>query len=126
MSILGAFVKQPDEIETYTIQYDKNFTVKEGEEITSVEVKVEVTKRPEDFYETNELTEDTVKELVWSIDGKGDAEIVSYIWENAPVPYVRVWLGGGFNKTVYKVTVTCKTTYDRIVQDEFKVKIKEF
>lgn len=96
MAVLGAYVKQPDEVENYTIQYDKNFS--KGERITEIAIKTE----PEDL------------------------EIVNQIFENGEIPYVRVWLGGGINKTVYKTTVTVHTTQGRILQDEFKVKIKEF
>lgn len=93
---MGAFIKQPDEIENYTIRYDKNFT--EGERILTLDVKTE----PEDLIVENS------------------------IFINAEVPFVRVWLSGGINKQVYKTTVTVTTSNSRTLQDEFKIKIKEF
>lgn len=52
--------------------------------------------------------------------------IESNIYENGELPYVRTWVSGGISGKVYKVTVTIDTTNHRRLQDEFKIKVKEF
>lgn len=92
MSLLGVFLKQPAEVESYTITYEDDLTA--GDNVVSASVTVAPAG----------LTVQTT---------------------NVDDPQVRIWLAGGTNGTTYKVTVTTTTADGRVLQDEFKVKVKD-
>lgn len=95
MSLLGSFVKQPAETESYTITYEDDLTT--GDNVVSAVSSATPTTSPP-------LSLDTT-----SVDD----------------PRVRLWISGGVNGTTYKVTVTTTTADGRVLQDEFKVRVKD-
>lgn len=92
MSLLGTFLKQPAEVESYTITYEDDLT-----------------------------TGDNVASSVVTVSPAG----LTIQSSNVDDPRVRIWLAGGTNGTTYKVTVTTTTADGRVLQDEFKVKVKD-
>lgn len=96
MAILGKYIKQPRETETYTISYESDLT--DGDELISVEGNI----TPNDDADDMEL-------MSINHDGKT----------------VRAWVRKGRDKVKYKVEVTVATGDGRILQDEFYVTGKE-
>ena len=92
MSLLGSFIKQPAETESYSITYEDDLT-----------------------------TGDNVESAVATVAPVG-------LTVETPVvddPMVRMWVSGGTNGVTYKITVTTTTADGRILQDEFRVKVKD-
>ena len=92
MSLLGTYVKQPAETESYSIYY--------GDDLT---------------------TGDNVESAVITSSPSG-------LTISAPIiadPRVRMWISSGTANVTYKVTVTTTTADGRILQDEFRIKVKE-
>lgn len=92
MAMIGAFIKQPEEVESYSIDYSKDLT--QGDNVKSAVITVTPTG----------LT------------------VRSHVVKD---PKVRIWLSGGVNGESYKVTCTVTTEDGRVLQDEFRVKIKD-
>lgn len=92
MSLLGSYIKQPAETESYSINYEDDLTA--GDNVSSAVATVSPAGL-------------TIQSVV------------------ADDPRVRLWILGGTANVTYKVTVTMTTVDGRILQDEFRVKVKE-
>lgn len=97
--------KQPREVVDYDIDMVEYFDDLGDDEVDTV---------------TLEVSPVTVSPLVF---GPG----VHPEWEKIgdPAHRVKVWTGGGLDKTKYKVTVLITTVLDRVEEVEFFIKVKE-
>lgn len=101
MPLLGSSTKQPSEIENYAISY------------------------AEDLEATDTFTIDFIGISVLSGDEAGIALIDSYLVDEAN-QRVKMFISGGVAGSIYKVTVRIMTDSGRRLEDEFKLKIKEY
>lgn len=101
MAILGAFIKQPAEEELYSIDYSEDLD--EEDFIIGLEV----------FTDSEEVDGDN-PDTLQSSD--------SYISEKV----IKVWLIKGIDGKTYKITCRSATKSGRVIEDEFKIKIKDF
>jgi high-affinity K+ transport system ATPase subunit B len=97
MSVLGNYIKQPAEIETYTIVYE------------------------DDLVET-----DTINAAVATVSPAGLTVDYCTFVNEAGNRRTRTKVSGGTNGTKYKVTVRVTTDDGRVLEDEFFVKIKDY
>lgn len=96
MSLLGSYVKQPAEVESYTISYEEDLD-------------------DSDVVETSVVSITPVTDPPLEADSLGVDD-----------PRVRVLISGGVNGTTYKVTLTTTTSSGRVLQDEFKLRVKDY
>lgn len=99
MSVLGRYIKQPAEVETYSISYSDDLT-----------------------------SDDSLVSTTAVVTGADAALTIDFavIIESPPDHRARVKLSGGTVGVKYKVTVTTTTADGRVMQDEFYVTIKDY
>jgi len=101
MAILGTTIKQPAETESYSILYAEDLN--DGETISLRKI---------DIHPVNPL----------------DAElpvVVGY-YVDVEDSRFRIFIAEGQNKATYKVEITVGTSNNRVLQDEFLLRIQDF
>lgn len=101
--ILGRFVKQPAERETYAIEYADDLAT--GDTILADPPPVIQIELQGTALDTSPLRID-------ALDVTGTR--------------VTMWISSGTVRQAYKITVTVTTTSGRVLQDEFIIKIKDY
>lgn len=96
MPVLGSFVKQPNDIQDFDVDF--------AEYLAGF---------------------DPVDTLVGSPTVTADAGVTLSPPASRNGSVVKVWVAGGTSGTTYKVTILCQTTGGRRKEVEFKVKVKE-
>lgn len=97
MAILNTFIKQPADTLDYDIDYEEFLT--DGDSMSSATATVSRTSG----------TGTLAVQAVFTLGTR-----------------VKVWLSGGDDRDVFKVTVTTTTTLGRVKQDELVFKIREY
>lgn len=97
MSVLGRYIKQPGEVETYSINYLDDLT-----------------------------TGDNVQSAVTTVAPAGLTIDYTQVIDTPTDKRVRVKVSGGTVDVNYKVTVSTTTADGRVLEDEFYVRIKEY
>lgn len=108
MAILGTHIKQPAEVMDYDIDYTDYLPTGDsisvqGDGITPQSAAVVVTSTTE--------TVPTLQVGVTAVIGSGKI--------------LKVWLFGGTNGVVYKVTARITTNGGRVKEVEFKIRVKD-
>ena len=93
MSILGTFIKQPAEKESYSIEYTEDL-----------------------------IANDSIDSVVVTVSPLGLVIVSSLVVGTR----VKMLISGGTDGVKYKVTATATTDDERILQDEFFIKIKDY
>lgn len=101
MPLLGTAIKQPAEIENYSISYAN------------------------DLDSTDTFTVSLVN--VISLDGTTTGlPVVDYYMADTVNKKTKMLISGGTAGSIYKVTVRIVTDTGRVLEDEFKLKIKDY
>lgn len=97
MAMLGSTVKQPNEIESYSVVYE------------------------DDLEPTDSIL---LEEISISSATGADLPVIdtSGVFEQR----VRMFISGGVDGQSYKVTVRVRTDTGRVLEDEFRLRIKDF
>ena len=101
MPLLGSATKQPSEIECYAVSYANDLDPTDNITVLAI----------------------NVVSLDDSLDGL--PVIQSYVADSA-TQQVKMFISDGTAGVIYKVTVRVQTDTGRILEDEFKLKIKEY
>lgn len=101
MPLLGSTVKQPGEVELYAISYKQDLAATDSISIIGINIS--------------------------SLDGEteGLPVVETYLVDNAS-QQVKMFISGGTAGFIYKVTTRVQTDTGRILEDEFKLKIKDY
>ena len=101
MPLLGSSTKQPSETELYAISYKKDLDPTDNVIVLST----------------------TITDLEGDITGLPVIE--TYLADNIN-QQVKMFISGGIAGKIYKVTIRVQTDTGRILEDEFKLKIKDY
>lgn len=97
MAMLGTAVKQPNEIESYSVEYSEDLG-------------------PTDSIILEDITISSTTDAVLPVvDTSGVID-----------QRVRMFISGGIDGQSYKVTVRVRTDTGRVLEDEFRLRIKDF
>lgn len=101
MPMLGSTTKQPRETELYSVAYSKDLDP--GDTFTIQEISIV------------DLSEETT-----------GLPVVESSLVDAGNQKVKMFISGGTAGSIYKVTVRIQTDSGRVLEDDFKLKIKDY
>jgi hypothetical protein len=101
MAVLGTTIKQPAETESYSILYSDDLD--EGETLSLRKIDIHA---------------------VSPLDAELPVVVGYYV--DAEDSRFRVFIAAGQNKATYKVEITVSTSFNRVLQDEFLLRIQDF
>jgi hypothetical protein len=100
MSVLGTYIKQPAEVSDYDIDYT-------------------------DWLADGDAVADSVGAVTHTVMPSGLTLDVDPVVTNSGTR-TKHWISGGTHGVTYKVEVTATTTGGRTIQNEFKIKVKDY